>query len=124
MRLLNPIKKLVELFQPVEVSPLKPLPAGHPQKQYSYTLVGFNNKPLSAKSLVTLGFLGQIKGSNDYVVSEDEMLWKELNIVVQIAISYNIAKIRKYHDSGHGIEWEDISRNVYKTLIDAQLFDS
>lgn len=118
----NPLKALVEIFQPVEVSPLKALPIGHPQKQYCYTLVGYNDRPLSSKSLVTLGFIGQIKGSNDYIVSEDEMLWKELNIVVQIGNYYNIHKIRKYQDTGHGIEWESISRDVYKKLIDAQLF--
>ena len=121
---MNPIKKFIELFLPTEVSPVKNLPVGHPKKQYSYTLVGYNEKPLTAASLLQLGFIGQVKGANDYIVETDEVLWKDLNIVVQIAMLYHIHKIRKYHDSGHGIEWEDISRTVYKKLIDAQLFTS
>jgi hypothetical protein len=119
---MNPLRKLVEMFLPQEVSPVKSLPAGHPKKQYSYTLVGFNNKPLVSGSLLRLGFVGQIKGSSDYIVEVNEVLWKDLNVVVQIAQIYNIPKIRKYHDSGHGIEWEDNARTVYTKLIDAQLF--
>ncbi|MCI4437236.1 MAG: hypothetical protein JHC33_10565 [Ignisphaera sp.] len=122
MKLVNPIKKLVELFQPTEVSPLKNLAPGHPQKQYSYTLVGNNLKPINATSLISLGFLGQIPGATDYVISHEEMLFKDLNTVVKIAMSFNISRIRKYHDTGHGIEWESNSRDVYKKLIDVQLF--
>jgi len=120
----NPLRALVEMFlPPEEVSPLKALPMGHPQKQYCYTLVGFNDLPLSAKTLVTLGFIGQVRASNDYVVANDELLWKDLNTVVQIGRLYNIHKIRKYHDTGHGIEWESTTKLVYNTLIQAQLFD-
>jgi hypothetical protein len=122
MKIVNPIKKLIEIFQPIEVSPLKGLAAGHPQKQYSYTLVGYNNKPVNATSLLGLGFIGQVKGASDYVISHDEMLFKDLNIVVKIAMLYNIDKIRKYHDTGHGIEWESNSKDVYKKLISARLF--
>lgn len=121
---MNPLRKLVEMFLPQEVSPVKNLPAGHPKKQYSYTLVGYNEKPIPSNSLLQLGFVGQIKGSSDYIVEANEVLWKDLNTVVQIAAIYHIHKIRKYHDTGHGIEWEDISREVYKKLVDAQLFSS
>ena len=124
MRLKNPIKAFVELFQPIEVSPLKDLPVGHPQKQYCYTLVGFNGKPSDPNALINFGFLGQIKGSNDYIITNGEILWKNINIVVQIGNFYNIAKIRKYYDTGKGIEWESSSRDVYRILIDAQLFDA
>jgi hypothetical protein len=122
MKIINPIKKFVEMFQPHEVSPLKNLAPGHPQKQYSYTLVGLNKKPISANILIQLGFIGQIQGASDYVISHDEMLFKELNVVVKIAMSFNIDRIRKYHDTGHGIEWESNSKGVYNKLIDAQLF--
>jgi hypothetical protein len=122
MTIVNPIRKLIEIFQPSEVSPLKNLSPGHPQKQYSYTFIGFNNKPISAKSLLQLGFIGQVKGASDYVVASDELLFKDLNVTVKISMLYNIGRIRKYHDTGHGIEWESNSRDVYKKLIDAQLF--
>jgi hypothetical protein len=120
----NPIRKLVEMFLPQEVSPLKPLPAGHPQKQYSYTFVGYNNKPISSKSLLQLGFVGQVKGASDYIVAQDELLFKDLNTVVKISMLFNIPKIRKYHDTGHGIEWESKSKLVYMRLVEAQLFDA
>ena len=119
---MNPLRKIVEMFLPQEVSPLKSLPVGHPKKQYSYTLVGFNEKPLPPNSLLKLGFVGQIKGSSDYIVEADEVLWRDLNIVIQIATIYHIHKIRKYHDTGHGIEWEDTARQVYLKLVEAQLF--
>lgn len=119
---INPIKKLLEIFQPIEVSPLKSLPKNHPQKQYSYTLIGLNEKPVNSESLLRLGFIGQVKGATDYIISHEEMLFKNLNTVVKIAMLYNISKIRKYHDTGHGIEWESHSRDVYKLLIDQQLF--
>jgi hypothetical protein len=121
---MNPFRKLVEMFLPQEVSPVKGLPAGHPSKQYSYTLIGFNEKPLGPASLLKLGFVGQIKGSSDYIVEGNEVLWKDLNVVVQIATIYHIHKIRKYHDTGHGIQWEDTARNVYVKLTEAQLFPS
>lgn len=119
---INPLRKLVEIFQPNEVSPLKSLPQGHPQKQYSYTLIGLNDKPISANSLLKLGFIGQVSGATDYVISYDEMLFKDLNTVVKISMLYNIPKLRKYHDTGHGIEWESSSKRVYLQLIEAKLF--
>lgn len=119
---INPVKALVELFLPPDPSPLKALPINHPTKRYCYTLVGFNNKPLTAISLGRLGFIGQVKNSSDHVILENEMLFADLNMVVQIAMLYNIARIRKYHDSGHGIQWESSAKDVYRKLIDAQLF--
>lgn len=119
---INPIRGLVELFRSFDPSPLKNLPQNHPKKQYCYTLVGLNDKPLTISSLLGLGFVGKIRNSADFISLEGEMLFRELNVVVQIANVYNIHKIRKYHDTGHGIEWESKSRDVYTKLIDAQLF--
>ena len=118
----NPIKSFIELFRSPDMSPLRDLPVNHPQKRFCYTLVGFNNLPIPAISLIQLGFLGQVRDSSEYVVLEHEMLWHNLNTVIQIAKLYNIHKIRKYHDSGHGIEWESLSQDVYRILIEAQLF--
>ena len=126
MIVLSSIKKsvnsFVELFKSPDISPLKALPENHPQKRYCYTLVGYNNIPIPASSLSQLGFIGQVRDSDIFVVIEREMLWDNLNTVVKIAKLYNIHKIRKYHDSGHGIEWESLSQDVYKKLIEAQLF--
>ena len=119
---INPFKSFIELFIPREVSPFKDLAKGHPKKQYCYTLVGYNDKPLSSKSLANLGFIGKIQGSSDFVIAEDEMLFKELNTVIKIAMFYNIYKIRKYHDTGHGIEWQSLSRRVYEKVMEAHLF--
>ena len=119
----NPIKSFIEMFLPEDTSPLKNVPVNHPDKQYSYTLVGYNEQPLSSESLLQLGFLGQVKNSRDYVILNHEMLWKDLNTVVGIAKLFNIHKIRKYRTSGEGIEWESTTDYVYKALISARLFE-
>ena len=50
------------------------------------------------------------------------MLFKDINIVVQIAKLYNIQRIRKYNNNGDGIEWEGNTKDIYESLIGVHLF--
>jgi len=122
----NPIKKIIEMIFPEDrkkyASPLKKLPENHPTKQYCYTFLGLNGKVLSVSSLLGLGFIGKVRNSADFLILEDQMLFKDLHVVVQIAKLYNIQRIRKYHDTGHGIEWEGNTKDIYEFLIVKQLF--
>ena len=121
----NPVKAIVEVFLPHKRqfdSPLKQLPAHHPAKAYCYTLIGHNEKPLTVESLLSLGFVGKIRGSSDFIMLEDLMLFKDLNVVVQIAKFFNIPRIRKYTDEKKGIEWEGNTHDIYKSLVATQLF--
>ena len=121
MRLLAPIKKLVELISPTE-SPVASLPKNHPNKQYVYTLVGYNDSALTAESLRNLKFFGKVRNSIDFVEINNQLLWRSLDTTVQIAILYNIPKIRKYRENNRGIDWEFLSRDIYKELISSRLF--
>ena len=103
-------------------SPLKSLPVNHPKKLYCYTLIGHNEKPLTVDSLLNLGFVGKIRGASDFIILEDLMLFKDINVVVQIAKFFNIPRIRKYTDEKRGIEWEGNTNEIYKSLIEKQLF--
>ena len=123
MRLIAPIKKIVELLRPVD-SPILKFPENHPNKQYVYTLVGYNDKALSSDSLRGLKFFGKIRNSLDFVEVDNQLLWKSLDVVVQIAMLYNIPKIRKYRDNRHGIDWEFLSKDVYNEIIRVRLFES
>ena len=122
----NPIRAIVEMIFPEDrkryASPLKKLPENHPTKQYCYTLLGLNGQVLSVSSLLGLGFIGKVRNSADFIILEDQMLFKDINVVVQIAKLYNIIRIRKYHDTGHGIEWEGNTHEIYKSLLEKQLF--
>ena len=120
---INPIKNMMELFLPHRHdSPLKKLPAHHPAKAYCYTLVGHNEKPLTVESLLNLGFIGKIRGSNDFIILEELMLFKDINVVIQIAKFFNIPRIRKYTDTKKGIEWEGNTQEIYISLMSEQLF--
>ena len=103
-------------------SPLKKLAENHPTKQYCYTLLGLNGQVLSISSLLGLGFIGKVRGSSDFILLEDQMLFKDINVVVQIAKLYNVQRIRKYNNSGSGIEWEGNTKDIYESLLVNQLF--
>lgn len=121
----NPIKAIVEMFLPHKrqfESPLKKLPINHPAKAYCYTFVGHNDKPLSVDSLLSLGFIGKIRNSADFIILDELMLFKDINVVVQIAKFFNIPRIRKYTDEKKGIEWEGNTHEIYKSLLEKQLF--
>ena len=121
----NPVKAIVEMFLPHKrqfKSPLKQLPLHHPAKAYCYTLVGHNEKPLTVDSLLSLGFVGRIRGASDFIILEDLMLFKDINVVVQIAKFFNIPRIRKYTDEKRGIEWEGNTKDIYESLLVNQLF--
>jgi len=119
----SPIRAMVEMFLPHRhKSPLKKLPAHHPAKAYCYTLIGHNEKPLSVDSLLNLGFVGKIRGSSDFIILDEEMLFKDLNVIVKIAKFFNIPRIRKYTDAKKGIEWEGNTRDIYLSLLSEQLF--
>jgi len=121
----NPVRAIVEMFLPHKrqfKSPLKQLPAHHPAKAYTYTFIGHNEKPLTVDSLLSLGFVGKIRGASDFIILEDLMLFKDLNVVVQIAKFFNIPRIRKYTGEEKGIDWEGNTQDIYKSLIAKQLF--
>ena len=116
--------KLVEFFLPdkKEASPLKGVPKNHPKTGYCYTLVGGNNKPIPASSLLQLGFIGQVRDATNFIKLNEQLLFQNLETVLAIARLYNIHKIRKYQKDGDGIEWESLSMDVYKRLLEFKLF--
>ena len=69
-----------------------------------------------------LGFVGKIRNSSDFILLEDEMLFKDIIVVVQIAKFFNIPRIRKYTDTKKGIEWEGNTKDIYESLLVNQLF--
>ncbi len=120
----NPVRAMVEMFLPHRhQSPLKKLPAHHPAKAYCYTLIGHNEKVLTVDSLLNLGFIGKIRGSSDFIILDGIMLFKDLNVVVQIAKFFNIPRIRKYTDTKKGIDWDGNTKDIYISLLSEQLFD-
>ena len=122
----NPIKAIVELFYSESrekyASPLRKLAENHPTRQHCYTFLGLNGQVLSISSLLGLGFIGKVRGSSDFVILGEQMLFKDINIVVQIAKLYNIQRIRKYNNNGDGIEWEGNTKDIYESLIGVHLF--
>lgn len=69
-----------------------------------------------------LGFVGKIRNSSDFILLENEMLFQELIVVVQIAKFFNIPRIRKYTDTKKGIEWEGNTQTIYESLLEDHLF--
>jgi hypothetical protein len=69
-----------------------------------------------------LGFIGKIRNSSDFIILEEEMLFQDINVVVQIAKFFNIPRIRKYTDLQKGIEWEGNTHVIYESLLDKHLF--
>ncbi len=118
----NLLHKITEVFSTANNSLYKKLPVNHPSRQYKYTLVGFNNKPLSISSLHQLGFLGKIRNSSDFITLDGQMLFKDIHVVIQIAKFFNIPRIRKYNDTKFGIDWEGYTEDIYKAVMEPILF--